>query len=232
MSTDADGQPFIDIGRIVTRLGMEIGPFHTAAEYYSTRANVLWQRARCHLEERNFLHIKHATSWEELDQAETAALIAWLHIQAVPLASIPRLDEGPFLLHHPDLSQSNIIIDQEFKIVGLVDWSWACTVQVQSFTVFHAPTFSYLEFCWPSSNGWDCDREGFIEGYKLHENSVAQVSSHWGTYPAIIAAFLDSRFVENVEMAKVLASLIYKEDDEREALDRLVKSMFTLNCDL
>jgi hypothetical protein len=67
---------------------------------------------------------------------------AWLNVQAVPLAVVSRLDEGPFLLHHPDLSQSNIIVDEEFKIVGLVDWSWASTVPVQSFTMFRAPSFS------------------------------------------------------------------------------------------
>lgn len=223
MSTAGAGQPFI--GGMVTRLGMELGPFNTATEYYSTRANLLWQKARSHLGENNFLRIECTTNWAELDKAETAALIAWLHVQAVPTAAVPQLDEGPFLLHHPDLSQSNIIVDQEFKIVGLVDWSWASTVPLQSFTVFPAPASSYFEFCWPSTKGWDCDRKDFIEEYKIHENSAAPVSLYWGLRPATIAAYLDSRFVENVEMAKELAGLIYREDDERKALDCLVKSL-------
>lgn len=213
-----------------------MGPFDTAMEYYATRADVLWQKASRHLGESNFLHIKGATSWAQLDQAETAALIAWLHLQAVPLATVPRLDKGPFLLHHPDLSQSNTIVDQEFKIVGLVDWSGASTVPVQSFTVFHAPTFSYFGFCWPSSQGWDRDRKDFIEEYNCRDDSAAsaQVSSFWGTRPAIIAAFLDTPFVANVTMAKELAGIIYGEDDECKSLHCLVNSMFSpdLNCDL
>jgi hypothetical protein len=73
MSTDNVDQPFI--GKMVTRLGMEIGPFDTATEYYSTRANVLWERARSHLGESNFLRIKDATCWAQLGQAETAAFL-------------------------------------------------------------------------------------------------------------------------------------------------------------
>ena len=88
------------------------------------------------------------------------------------------------------------------------------------------PSFSDLGFCWPSSKGWDCDRKGFIEEYKSHENPVDQVSLHWGTRPAIFAAFLDSPIVDSVKMAKELSGIMYEEDDERKVLQCLVDSMF------
>ncbi|RHZ43885.1 uncharacterized protein CDV56_102637 [Aspergillus thermomutatus] len=37
-------------------------------------------------------------------------------------------DNGPFLLYHPDFYQSNIIVDESFRVLGVIDWEGACTV--------------------------------------------------------------------------------------------------------
>ena len=34
---------------------------------------------------------------------------------------LPLINDGPFLLYHPDLYQSNIIIDQNYKILAVID---------------------------------------------------------------------------------------------------------------
>ncbi|KAL3456031.1 hypothetical protein BJX64DRAFT_271350 [Aspergillus heterothallicus] len=37
-------------------------------------------------------------------------------------------NEGPFPLYHPDLYQSNVIVDDSFRVLGVIDWEGACTV--------------------------------------------------------------------------------------------------------
>ncbi|EFY86225.1 hypothetical protein J3459_003919 [Metarhizium acridum] len=43
----------------------------------------------------------------------------------------PEFDNGPFVLSHPDLRPSNIIVDEEMKIVGFIDWQFTSTVPRQ-----------------------------------------------------------------------------------------------------
>lgn len=39
-----------------------------------------------------------------------------------------RNNTGPFPLYHPDLYHSNIIVDESYKVLGVIDWEGACTV--------------------------------------------------------------------------------------------------------
>ena len=47
-------------------------------------------------------------------------------------ASIPARDHGPFPLFHPDFGHNNILVDDDYKIVGVIDWEhtrsvpWEC----------------------------------------------------------------------------------------------------------
>ncbi|OAA45073.1 phosphotransferase enzyme family protein [Metarhizium rileyi] len=43
----------------------------------------------------------------------------------------PKFDHGPFVLSHPDLRPSNIIVNDEMEIVGLIDWQFTSTVPRQ-----------------------------------------------------------------------------------------------------
>ncbi|TQV93481.1 phosphotransferase enzyme family protein [Cordyceps javanica] len=43
-------------------------------------------------------------------------------------------EAGPFVLHHPDLQPCNILVDQELRITGIVDWEFAHTIPLQLFT--------------------------------------------------------------------------------------------------
>ncbi|ROT34542.1 kinase-like protein [Sodiomyces alkalinus F11] len=46
----------------------------------------------------------------------------------------PRLDKGPFVLHHLDLRSANIIVDDNLRIQGIIDWEFTSTVPRQLFT--------------------------------------------------------------------------------------------------
>ncbi|KAI0538799.1 kinase-like domain-containing protein [Xylaria digitata] len=42
-------------------------------------------------------------------------------------------DHGPFVLAHTDLRPSNIIVDENLRIQGIIDWEWVSTVPRQFF---------------------------------------------------------------------------------------------------
>ncbi|KZF20524.1 hypothetical protein L228DRAFT_232091 [Xylona heveae TC161] len=49
----------------------------------------------------------------------------------LPEVLYPSLDDAPFALDHDDLLPSNIIIDEEHNVVGIVDWGFAAKVPMQ-----------------------------------------------------------------------------------------------------
>jgi hypothetical protein len=42
-----------------------------------------------------------------------------------------RFNEGPFLLTHGDLHQPNLIVDDNFQILAVLDWEWSCVLPIQ-----------------------------------------------------------------------------------------------------
>ncbi|OJD13646.1 hypothetical protein AJ78_05927 [Emergomyces pasteurianus Ep9510] len=45
----------------------------------------------------------------------------------------PEYNGGPFILMHGDLSPPNIVIDDEFNIISILDWEWSSTIPAQLF---------------------------------------------------------------------------------------------------
>lgn len=43
-------------------------------------------------------------------------------------SSLSKYDNGPFPLYHPDFYQSNVIVDENFDVLGIIDWEGASTV--------------------------------------------------------------------------------------------------------
>lgn len=70
---------------------------------------------------------------QSLDR-ETAELelFALDSLGQIPVA-VDRQDE-PFVLSHTDLRWSNIMVDHELHIVGIIDWEWAGTVPASNLT--------------------------------------------------------------------------------------------------
>lgn len=46
----------------------------------------------------------------------------------------PTLDQGPFVLVHGDLHLSNLVVDDDLRIIGVLDWEWSRVVPPQYFT--------------------------------------------------------------------------------------------------
>lgn len=52
---------------------------------------------------------------------------------ALPQSLDSALDNGPFLLSHTDLRETNIIVDDELNITGIIDWEWSAVIPRQLF---------------------------------------------------------------------------------------------------
>jgi hypothetical protein len=46
----------------------------------------------------------------------------------------PEFNQGPFVLIHGDFDGRNILIDESYNIIGVLDWEWSHTVPLQFFT--------------------------------------------------------------------------------------------------
>lgn len=45
----------------------------------------------------------------------------------------PAFNHGPFILSHSDFATRNIMIDDDYNIIAILDWEWSHTVPVQLF---------------------------------------------------------------------------------------------------
>jgi len=87
---------------------------------------------------------------------------AWLLEQSVTMMTTEENIHGPFPLCHIDFHYNNILVDQDYNITGLLDWSNAQTVPIERFAIipeFIAPPAAPME----SKQAITKFREMFIE---------------------------------------------------------------------
>ncbi|RDL39360.1 uncharacterized protein BP5553_03700 [Venustampulla echinocandica] len=94
------------------------GPFSTSLEYFH---NTRKKQTRA---------IKSAHGNDE--QWSTAA---WILEQALPAMVVEEYVRGPFPLCHMDLHYGNILVDDDYNITGIIDWSDAQTVPLERFII-------------------------------------------------------------------------------------------------
>ncbi|CAJ2505500.1 Uu.00g128940.m01.CDS01 [Anthostomella pinea] len=44
---------------------------------------------------------------------------------------LSHMNHGPFPLCHADFLHNNIIVDESFKVLGIIDWEGACTFSLE-----------------------------------------------------------------------------------------------------
>jgi isoamyl acetate esterase len=92
------------------------GPFESALDYY-------------HDIRRHDLQKAFEREREDL------CISAWLRVQAVPSIVQPQFNRGPFPLHHPDVGYDNLLFDDNYNITGMIDWTNAAILPIESFCV-------------------------------------------------------------------------------------------------
>lgn len=94
---------------------------------YVTTESYLLDLLTCH--DSNMVHQMNAVNDEEDCRSQMAALAT---MRAVLPSFIRRdLRRGPFLLTLTDLHQSNIFVDDEWNVKGIIDLEWACSLPLE-----------------------------------------------------------------------------------------------------
>ena len=111
---DIDGGYRIDA--MLDRKGKRVGPYSSAAEYYRWRADQPLNRSN-----------------ESLVDLQDALFHSYLYRLSLPFLMNGTRSAGPFPLAHNDLGVHNVLFDEDWKLVGVIDWSGACVVPWESF---------------------------------------------------------------------------------------------------
>lgn len=111
---DVDHQYRIDA--MLDRKGKQVGPFSSAGDYYKWRADQPLNRSN-----------------ESVVDLQEASFHAYLFRLSLPFLMNGIRNNGPFPLAHNDLGVHNVLFDDNWKLVGVIDWSGACVVPWESF---------------------------------------------------------------------------------------------------
>lgn len=158
-----------DVGPL-PRLG---GPFNTATEYLKA-----WAKA-AHFPDSS--QAKEACG-EYYDDVMTQ-IADFPHKLEELAASIPVRDHGPFPLFHPDFGHNNIIVDDNYNVLGVIDWEHACSVPWEC--IYFPVTLSLLPAAMDAPGNYDengiatnadirsiiYERTGYIDTVKEVERS-------------------------------------------------------------
>ena len=114
------------VGPLVSHRGEIIGPFSASTEYYHSRARLIVDHLKLGHSEPVATPVFDKSTDSTQDEPEQLAVRA-----ATTLADRSIVDgsnTGPFPLKHPDLSFQNVLVDENFRVVAVLDWSFASTV--------------------------------------------------------------------------------------------------------
>jgi isoamyl acetate esterase len=123
---------------------------------------------------------------------EDRELACWVLMRAALGALRKEGTSGPFPLSHPDLHQNNIMVDDDYKITGIIDWSGVQTVPQEVFAAI--PGFRY-----PSPGDEEADkfcREAFTNALREREHMLTGQGS-W----LVVSEYFGSDMAECINKA-------------------------------
>lgn len=156
---DSDGQYRIDA--MLDRKGNRVGPLSTAWEYYKWRAAQPLVRSN-----------------DSAVDLQEALFHSYLYKLALPFLMDGFRSEGPFPLAHNDLGVHNMLFDEEWKLLAVIDWTGACVVPWESFAqcpggVAMGPHLRH-EFSEHIYKSKSLNQRVFLECLREHEENLQQ----------------------------------------------------------
>jgi hypothetical protein len=96
----------------------QCGPFDSAVEFFHESRRLDYEKAL-----------------QQSRDASDDSLCFFIWLKLLLVSSIVNFNHGPFRLHHPDIGANNLLLDNDFNITGLIDWSGTVIVPVESFCI-------------------------------------------------------------------------------------------------
>lgn len=119
--------------------------------------------------------------------------------------------DGPFPLRHPDLHSNNILVDNEYNITGIIDWSCVMTAPQESFASFY---------------GFRCPPEITGDKVEKYENTLELLRCALRKREGRLVNALEAqkgKLGEGVGVGKWLKISEYVESDAAEGLSRALE---------
>jgi len=176
------------------------GPFRSAKEYYQAWSMSKQGRPEC-------------GSRPNPNFPKRVAQIAHL---------ISSQNSGPFALFHTDFGNHNILVDDEYNIVGVIDWIDAHVLPMEFCAIYPHCLYELPEVFWVGSPMETINREGSKEKDELRRfylDEVRKVEQEKG-YEQRLSALLGSY---NSEIALCLG--LYS-DGNRNPLEKLLDEKY------
>ena len=124
------------------------------------------------------------------------AQIANFRLRVGQLASkIAVRDQGPFPLFHADYGHHNIVVDDDYNVLGVIDWEHACSVPWES--IYFPWTLSVVPAPMVPDNydddgiPKDCDTRATTDEQKEYIKKVQEVERKKGLSPLLSATLAD-----------------------------------------
>lgn len=159
LSLDDDGTWSINSGPLTLNMNelARCGNIHVEPRVHSTAADYLLEIA-----EQNILHLeKQRNSISSTADARLKYTARYLFRAITPNFVSRKYNQGPFKLFCDDSRPGNILVDDSFKITGIIDWEWCYTAPYQ-FT--YAPP-RWLLLKEPAYWNYDPDKEDLLSVY-------------------------------------------------------------------
>ena len=119
-------------GKIVSfSLGLSLvpllgSPFNSAADYYTAKiATRITMHGYDQILQKSY-QPEHIANWETAGQTDKVKLAMWVYLQVGRFLGA-KASIGPFPLDHGDWNDQNIMVDADYRIVGVLDWELART---------------------------------------------------------------------------------------------------------
>src|SRR5579859_6993540 len=201
---------------MLDRKGKQVGPFSTALEYYRWRADQPLNRSN-----DSVVDFNEAIFHSNLFRISLAFLM-----------DSPQ-GEGSFPLAHNDLGIHNMLFDEAFNLVGVIDWTGACVLPWESFAQFpggvNAGPYLRHEFSDHMYRYYQFKQHAFLESLKAYEEEKltekdVSVYKKLGSPLAEVAQCMELYDLEYLrdKYRRKLCRLLFGPDVEAEVLKRSI----------
>ena len=145
---DEDGTVTVG-GFYDSRTHSTYGPFTSALEFLTQRQQKLWEYRVLAEQQKTAVIPGGFKHWNQLSRDVKDVFTAWLYRRAAPYGQAEydaaykdisedldslSLDRKPdYILFHADLSINNVLVNDDFKIIAVIDWDWTASLPKSSF---------------------------------------------------------------------------------------------------
>jgi len=99
-------------------------PFNSAADYYIAKITDSITTNRFQEILRKSYQPEDIGNWERAAQTDKEKLALWIYLQVGKFLGA-NASPGPFPLEHGDWNDQNLLVDDDYRIVGVIDWELA-----------------------------------------------------------------------------------------------------------